>query len=271
MNRILYIILTKTQQVTTNQNLPSSMTAKKTSIHIFGPCALESLEQITPVAELITKYKLPYLRAQLYKPRTNSDSFQGLGTKGLEILKVLRTKYSLSELKFVCEAGSIEQLKIVAPVAAIIQIGARNMQNFELLKIVGSEVTAATDYVLLKRGFANTVEEWLESAKYLIQGGVPKEKILLCERGSRSLTSPTGVQLDFIAALEARKHGYKMIIDPSHGSKSAEFVLPLARASLQLDVDGVMIECHPEPAKSVSDAKQALSLPAMESFFKELL
>jgi 3-deoxy-7-phosphoheptulonate synthase len=271
MNRILYIILTKSQQVTTNQNLPLPMTAKKTSIHIFGPCALESLEQITPVAELITKYKLPYLRAQLYKPRTNPDSFQGLGTKGLEILKVLRAKYSLSELKFVCEAGSVEQLKIVAPVASIIQIGARNMQNFELLKAVGSEVTAATDYVLLKRGFANTVEEWLESAKYLIQGGVPKEKILLCERGSRSLTSPTGVQLDFIAALEARKHGYKMIIDPSHGSKRAEFVLPLARASLQLDVDGVMIECHPEPAKSVSDAKQALSLPEMESFFKELL
>lgn len=244
---------------------------KTKQINIFGPCALESFEQITPVVELLVKYKLVYLRAQLYKPRTNPDSFQGLGVKGLEILEKLRTKYSHETLKFVCEAGSVEQLKVVAPMASIIQIGARNMQNFELLKAVGSFLKVEHDYVLLKRGFANTVEEWLESAKYLIQGGVPKEKILLCERGSRSLTSPTGVQLDFIAALEAKKSGYKVMLDPSHGAKKSEFVLPLARASLALNLDGIMIECHPEPLKSVSDAKQALSLEEMEDFFKSSL
>jgi 3-deoxy-7-phosphoheptulonate synthase len=243
----------------------------KLPIHIFGPCALESFEQIAPVADLLRKYNLTYLRTQLYKPRTNPDSFQGLGTKGLEILMKLRTLYPQNELKFVCEAGSVEQLRIVAPLASVIQIGARNMQNFELLKAVGSELAPHHEFVLLKRGFANTVEEWLESAKYLIQGGVPKNKIILCERGSRSLTSPTGVQLDFIAALEAKKSGFKIIIDPSHGSKRSEFVLPLARASLQLNLDGVMIECHPEPSKSVSDAKQALSLIEMEGFFKELV
>ncbi len=241
------------------------------SLYIFGPCSLESLEQITPVAAMLKRRGLSYLRTQLYKPRTKASSFQGLGIEGLKILEKLRLDFSVDELRFVCEAGSVEQLAVIAPVASIIQIGARNMQNFELLKAVGSHTHAHTDYVLLKRGFANTVDEWLEAANYLIQGGVPKEKIILCERGTRSLTSPTGVQLDFIAALEAKKSGYKVIIDPSHGSKKSEFVLPLAKASLQLGVDGLMIECHPRPAESVSDAKQAISIQAAEDFISQYL
>lgn len=211
------------------------------------------------------------MRTQLYKPRTNPDSFQGLGDKGVEILKELRKKYSKEELKFVCETCSVEQLEKITPWASVIQIGARNMQNFELLKSTGQYLSDEHDFVLLKRGFANTVEEWLESARYLMHGGVPKEKIVLCERGSRSLTSPTGVQLDFIAALEAKKHGFRVIIDPSHGSKKSEFVLPLARASLQLGLDGIMVECHPRPSESVSDAKQALSLEEIEEFIRTSL
>jgi len=125
--------------------------------------------------------------------------------------------------------------------------------------------------VLLKRGFANTVDEWLESARYLIQGGVPKSNVVLCERGTRSVTSPTGVQLDFIAAMEAKKSGFMVITDPSHGSKRSEFVIPLARASLQLGLDGIMVECHPRPAESVSDAKQAISLEEAEAFIKSSL
>ena len=243
----------------------------KSPIYIFGPCALESLEQITPVAALVAKYKSIYLRTQLFKPRTNPDSFQGLGPEGLEILKTLRLKYSPQEIKFVTEAGSVDQLKVVAPLSSVIQVGARNMQNFELLKSIGAHLQPHHDFVLLKRGFANTVEEWLESARYLGQGGVAKDKIVLCERGSRSLTSPTGVHLDLIAAMEAHKSGYRMIIDPSHGSKRSEFVLPLAKASLQLGLDGLMIECHPNPSQSVSDAKQAISLEDMEVFIKSVL
>jgi len=238
------------------------------SLYIFGPCALESLEQISPVAALLKRHGLKYLRTQLFKPRTNPDSFQGLGDAGVKILEELRKSYSRDELKFVCEACSTDQLATIAPWASVIQIGARNMQNFELLKAVGKHISDDHDYVLLKRGFANTVDEWLEAARYLIQGGVPKDKVVLCERGTRSLTSPTGVQLDFIAAMEAKKSGFMVITDPSHGSKSSEFVIPLAKAGLQLGLDGLMIECHPRPSESVSDAKQAISIEAVEEFIK---
>jgi 3-deoxy-7-phosphoheptulonate synthase len=258
--------------VTTKQKLPHMKTMSlSTSIHIFGPCSLESLEQIAPVAAMLKRHGLIYMRTQLFKPRTNPDSFQGLGEKGIEILQALRLNYSKDELKFVCEVCSTDHLNVVGPWASIIQIGARNMQNFELLKAVGKYFGEPHDFVLLKRGFANTVEEWLESARYLIKGGVPKEKIILCERGTRSVTSPTGVQLDFIAALEAYKAGFKVIVDPSHGSKKSEFVIPLARASLQLGLDGIMVECHPDPKQSVSDAQQALSLEETEAFIESSL
>jgi 3-deoxy-7-phosphoheptulonate synthase len=144
------------------------------------------------------------------------------------------------------------------------------MQNFELLKNVGQNFKSHWDFVLLKRGFANTISEWLSSARYLEQYGIPKEKIILCERGSRSLTSPTGVELDFICALEAKKMGFTVIIDPSHGTKKSEWVLPMAKASLALDFDGLMIECHPDPAKSFSDAHQAISLEETRLFFKSI-
>jgi 3-deoxy-7-phosphoheptulonate synthase len=241
------------------------------SIYIFGPCSLESMEQIAPVAAMLKKHGLTYLRTQLFKPRTNPESFQGLGKEGIKILETLRKTYPSSEIKFVCEACSVEQLEMIAPWASVIQIGARNMQNFELLKAVGKNFSGVNDFVLLKRGFANTVEEWLASAQYLIQGGVPREKVVLCERGTRSVTSPTGVQLDFIAAMEAKKSGLKVIIDPSHGSKKSEFVIPLAKASLQLGLDGIMVECHPRPAESISDAKQAISLEEAEAFIKSSL
>jgi len=242
------------------------------NLYIFGPCALESFEQINQVAAMLKRHNLNYLRTQIFKPRTNPDSFQGLGDiEGQKIFQRLRTIYSIQDLRFVCEAGSTDQLKTIAPWATIIQIGARNMQNFELLKTAGQYISDQHDFVLLKRGFANTVSEWIEAARYLEKGGVPKHKIVLCERGSRSITSPTGVQLDFIAALEARKYGYKVIIDPSHGSKRREFVLPLAQAALGLGIDGLMIECHPNPDLSVSDSAQAISLEDTEEFIKKLL
>ena len=247
------------------------MEAKPTSLYIFGPCSLESLEQIAPVAALLKRHGLVYLRTQLFKPRTNPDSFQGLGKDGITILQTLRETYSKDELRFVCEVCSSDHLDVAAPWASVIQIGARNMQNFELLKAIGKHFSDHHDFVLLKRGFANTVEEWLESARYLMKGGVPKDKIVLCERGTRSVTSPTGVQLDFIAAMEAHKSGFKVIIDPSHGSKKAEFVIPLAKASLQLGLNGVMVECHPQPKESVSDAAQAISLEEAEAFIKTSL
>jgi 3-deoxy-7-phosphoheptulonate synthase len=242
---------------------------KNDPLYIFGPCAMESLEQMTSVTDLLKRHQLPYLRAQLFKPRTNPDSFQGIGEQGLAIFEALKQQYP--GVRLVAEAGSVEQLKLLAPHVAAIQVGARNMQNFELLKRIGQYFSEQHDFVLLKRGFANTVSEWLEAARYVIQSGVPKEKLILCERGSRSLTSPTGVHLDLLAALEAKRHGFRVIVDPSHGTKRAEFVIPMAKAALQLELDGLMMECHPCPEKSVSDAAQALSLEELEAFIKSSL
>ncbi len=238
----------------------------KKKLFILGPCSLESFEQISRVANILRKHDVTYMRTQVYKPRTKPDSFQGLGAAdGIPVLNKLRETYSIDQLKFVAEVCSEEQLAAIADHVQVIQIGARNMQNFELLKVVGKYIKDH-DFVLLKRGFANTLEEWLSAAEYLAYFGVPKNKIVLCERGSRSLTSPTGVHLDLIAAMMGQKAGYKVVIDPSHGSKQREFVIPLAKAALAMDFDGVMIECHPEPAKSVSDAAQAISLEDAEEF-----
>lgn len=240
-------------------------------LFILGPCSLESHSQMKKVASLAKKLGIYYIRAQIFKPRTNPNSFQGLGNKGLEILESLQSANENNQFGFVMEAGSPSQLEMIAPYASIIQIGARNMQNFELLKAVGPFFDEELhDYVLLKRGFANTTEEWLDAAEYLIQSGVPKEKILLCERGSRSFTSPTGVHLDFLCALKAQAAGFHVIIDPSHGTRDRKYVLPLAKAALAMDFDGIMLECHPEPDKSVSDAKQAISLEAVDNFFSDI-
>lgn len=235
---------------------------------ILGPCSLESKDQITKVMDAALELNVSYIRAQVYKPRTNPESFQGLAQEGIEILKSLKENEKYQDLNYVCEVCSPEHFDSVKDIAAIIQIGARNMQNFELLKYV-SKNFSDQDYVLLKRGFANTIKEWISAAEYLIQGGIPKEKIILCERGSRSCTSPTGVSLDFIAAFEAQAQGFHVIIDPSHGSKDRKYVLPLAQGALAMNFDGLMIEVHPDPDKSVSDSAQAISLEAITSFFKD--
>jgi 3-deoxy-7-phosphoheptulonate synthase len=237
-------------------------------IIIIGPCSLESYEQITSTIAVAKELGITYVRAQVYKPRTNPDSFQGMGDVGIKVLKKVREVHSPSDIRFVCEVCSETQFDSVKDTAQVIQIGARNMQNFELLKYIAKNFDEKLhDFVLLKRGFANTNEEWISSAEYLIKGGIPKDKIILCERGSRSMTSPTGVSLDFINAMEAQAQGFAVIIDPSHGAKDRKYVLPLAHAAMAMDFDGLMIEAHPNPDESVSDRAQAISLEALKTFF----
>jgi 3-deoxy-7-phosphoheptulonate synthase len=231
---------------------------------ILGPCSLESWEQIQAVANLLKRYQLSYIRTPLFKPRTHPESFQGLGAKGLTILAKLKEQYP--QLKLVSEVCSQEQMQLACPYLDVIQVGARNMQNYELLKDIGRHYQAGSQ-VMLKRGFGATLQEWLASAEYLIRFGVPKERIILCERGSRSATSPTGVAIDFALAFQAKRDfGFKVIIDPSHGTKRSDLVVPMAELSLGLNFDGLMMECHPNPAQSVSDADQALSLELVEHF-----
>lgn len=236
---------------------------------IIGPCSLENEEQMTQVLDTAVEIGVPYIRAQVYKPRTNPNSFQGLGIEGIEILKRLKEQPKYSAIKYVCEVCSPEHFDSLENLASIIQIGARNMQNFELLKYVAKNFQDQ-EYILLKRGFANTLEEWIAAAEYLMDGGISKEKIILCERGSRSLTSPTKVSLDFICALEAQAQGFHVIIDPSHGSKNRRYVLPLAQAAMAMNFDGLMVEAHPHPDQSISDKEQAISLEAIKTFFDDI-
>ncbi|MBL7664674.1 MAG: hypothetical protein JNM93_06040 [Bacteriovoracaceae bacterium] len=235
---------------------------------IIGPCSLESWEQMAPIAQLADKYQVPYLRTPLFKPRTHPDSFQGLGAEGLNILKQIRTNYP--DLKFVAEVGSLEQLLIVRESVEMIQIGARNMQNFELLKSIGQNYQ--NQFVMLKRGWGNNLKEWLASAQYLVNYGVDAKKIILCERGTRNACAPAQVTLDFALALKAKQMShFHVIIDPSHGTSDRSMVLPMAEVATALNFDGLMIECHPYPNESYSDAHQALGLEELEIFLGQNL
>ena len=242
---------------------------KTNKIIILGPCALEDYDQIESVASMAQSIGVTYLRTQIFKPRTSPDSFQGLGAKGIEVINKLHSNYH--EMKFICEVCSEAHFETVKDTASIIQIGARNMQNFELLKYISKKFDSNKhDYVLLKRGFANTYNEWIQAANYLLGDKIKKENLLLCERGSRSLTSDTGVSLDFINALKAKNEGYQVIIDPSHGTKKSDYVLPLSKASIAMDFKGLIIEVHPRPNESVSDKEQAISIEECANFFNGL-
>ncbi len=236
---------------------------------IAGPCSLESLDQVKPIVSLMKTHGLSIMRAQLFKPRTSPESFQGLGDQGLPIID-----YLLEEnMRLVCEVGSVEQLRFVSPFASVIQIGARNMQNFELLKQLGTYYTdqkRQAPFVMIKRGFSHNLEEWLSAARYVERSGIPASKIILCERGTRNAAAPSGVTIDFAIALLAKKRSpYKVIIDPSHGTKDRELVLPMAKLAMQSFFDGLMIEIHPRPDESWSDARQAVGLEAFELFLQE--
>jgi 3-deoxy-7-phosphoheptulonate synthase len=240
---------------------------------IIGPCALESKEQIESVLNLASKLNIKYIRAQLFKPRTHPKSFQGLREDGLHLLQLIHSR----GFRCVTEILSLEHLKLVKDYISVIQIGSRNMQNFELLKSIGPYLHSTgmnkSDFpkIILKRGFANNIDELLGSALYLENNLFDKSKIIICERGTRSSVSPSNVVLDFNMALEiSSKLKYKVIMDPSHGSKDSLKVLPLTKCIIALGY-GVMLEVHPTPTKSLSDASQAIGLDDFESFANDFL
>ncbi len=235
---------------------------------IIGPCALESAAQLDPLLAFGKRWGVRYFRSQLYKPRTSPDYFQGLGVGGLDLVQTIQAQGFAP----VSEACSLAQLEIVAQFAEIIQIGARNMQNFELLKQVGPVLARfqKKSFVMLKRGFANTLEEWILAARYLEEGGVMSSQIILVERGTRNHCAPSGVTLDFVLALKAKEQtNYAVIVDPSHGTRDRHYVLKIAQAALALGLDGQMLELHPWPHLSVSDAQQALSIDDMTVYFRD--
>lgn len=227
-----------------------------------GPCAVESQEQVFEAAEFISQLRVPVLRGGAYKPRTSPYSFQGMGVEGLKILAKAREKYGLS---VITEAVDHESLKHVAEWADIVQIGARNMQNYELLKAVGQ----AGRPVMLKRGMAATIDEWLMAAEYIAAHGNPN--IILCERGIRTYETKTRNTLDLSAVPVVKQLSHlPVVVDPSHAAGQWQWVAPLARAALAVGADGLIIESHPHPLEALSDGPQSLNLPHLDELVQSL-
>ncbi|MEC4814655.1 MAG: 3-deoxy-7-phosphoheptulonate synthase [Scytonema sp. PMC 1069.18] len=230
---------------------------------IGGPCTVESTEQMETVAQKLSASPVQALRGGVYKPRTSPYAFQGMGEEGLKILAKMRSHYNLP---VVTEVMSIAQIEVVAAHTDMLQVGSRNMQNFDLLKALGQ----AGKPILLKRGLAATIEEFVMAAEYILSHGNPD--VVLCERGIRSFDNYTRNVLDLgaVAALKQITH-LPVIVDPSHAVGKRELVAPVAKAAVACGADGLIIECHPEPEKSLSDARQALSLEDMVNLVDSLM
>jgi 3-deoxy-7-phosphoheptulonate synthase len=219
-------------------------------IVMAGPCSVESEEQLMASAYIAKKAGAHILRGGAYKPRTSPYSFQGMAEEGLKLLKKVRER---TGMPVVTEVMSTADVDLVESYADILQIGARNVQNFALLKEVGR----ASKPVLLKRGLMTTIEELLMSAEYILSEG--NEQVILCERGIRTFETATRNTLDISAVpvLKELTH-LPVIIDPSHAAGYSRYVIPLTRAAVAVGADGLIVEVHPEPEKAFSDGAQSL-------------
>lgn len=218
---------------------------------IAGPCAVEGYEQFREVAITVKKAGAKLLRGGAYKPRTSPYSFQGLEQEGIEILKAVSQEVGLPIVSEVTDPRAVE---LMADQVSMLQIGARNMQNFVLLK----EVAKTNKPILLKRGPGATIEEWLMAAEYIMAGG--NDKIVLCERGIRTFETYTRNTLDLNAVPVVKELSHlPVIVDPSHGTGKWKLVGPMAKAALGAGADGLIIEVHPEPEEAASDGPQSLT------------
>ena len=222
-----------------------------TPVVMAGPCAVESREQLLETAQLVKEGGAQFIRGGAYKPRTSPYAFQGLEEEGLKYLAEAREKTGLA---VVTEVTVVEAVDTVAAYADLLQVGARNMQNFGLLKAVGR----AGKPVMLKRGLAATIDEWLNAAEYIMNEGNPN--VILCERGIRTYETYTRNTFD-ISAIPAIKHlsHLPIIADPSHGTGKWRMIKPMSLASIAAGADGLIIEVHPNPARALSDGPQSLT------------
>ncbi len=230
--------------------LPNVTIGGKELVVMAGPCSVESRSQIMEVAEFVKSQGAQVLRGGAYKPRTSPYSFQGLKEEGLKYLREAGEKFGLS---VVTEVKDTETVPLVSEYCDMLQIGARNMHNFSLLEAIGR----TRKPVLLKRGLAATVEEWLMAAEYIASQG--NYEIALCERGIRTFETYTRNTLD-LNSVPLVKHlsHLPILVDPSHGTGSWELVAPMAMASVAAGADGLLVEVHPHPEKALSDGKQSL-------------
>ena len=229
---------------------------------IAGPCAIENREQYFAVAQEVKKRGIRILRGGAYKPRTSPHAFQGLGEEGLELIREVKRELRMI---IVTEAMDTETVDDVADVCDIIQIGARNMTNFSLLKKVGK----IGKPVLLKRGFMSTINEFVHAAEYITKEG--NDQVILCERGIRTFETHTRNTLDLSAVpILKTLTTHPVIVDPSHSTGRNELVTPMTKAALAAGADGVIVEVHPNPRKALCDGLQSLDFPAFGRLMDEI-
>jgi 3-deoxy-7-phosphoheptulonate synthase len=227
-----------------------------------GPCSVESRTQTMRTAEAVSASGAKFFRGGAFKPRTSPYAFQGLKEEGLQLLGEVKKSF---DLRIVTEVKDVESLDAVAEVADVLQVGARNMQNFSLLEAVGRMRRP----VLLKRGISATIQELFMAAEYILSLG--NYQVILCERGIRTFETMTRNTFDLSAVVMIKRHSHLPVIaDPSHGVGISWAVAPLARAAVVAGADGVMVETHPEPSKALSDGQQALTLEAYGRLALEL-
>ncbi|GGK05420.1 protein AroA(G) [Lentibacillus kapialis] len=230
--------------------------------HIMGPCSVESYEQVSEVAKSVKQKGLKMLRGGAFKPRTSPYDFQGLGVEGLQILKRVADEQNLAVISEIVNPEHVEK---ALDYVDVIQVGARNMQNFELLKAVGE----TNKPVLLKRGMSATISEFVNAAEYINSRG--NGDIILCERGIRTYEKATRNTLDIssVPILKQETH-LPVMVDVTHSTGRRDILLPAAKAAIAIGADGVMAEVHPDPAVALSDSAQQMDIPTFENFMNEL-
>lgn len=235
---------------------------KEEPLIIAGPCAIESYEQLLETAKFVKSKGANILRGGAYKPRTSPNSFQGLKKEGLEILRAVKKETNMA---VITELMDIRELENLAEVSDIIQIGSRNMQNFTLLSEVGKQ----NKPVMLKRGIASTISEWIGAAEYIASGG--NDNIIMCERGIRTYNDYTRNTLDLAAVPIIQKEtGLPVVVDPSHGTGIRYLVKPMSIAALACGADGIMVEVHPNPDNALSDGMQSLHFEEFEDLMNSI-
>ncbi|MBE6463966.1 MAG: 3-deoxy-7-phosphoheptulonate synthase [Eggerthellaceae bacterium] len=233
---------------------------------IAGPCAVESEEQLSRVAETIREAGLSWLRGGAFKPRTSPYSFQGLGDEGLSILSAIGKEFGLSTITEVVDVAHVEMIDRSVD---CLQIGMRNMANYELLKAVGNATAISGKHVLLKRGMAATISEWLAASEYLTTAG--STHVMLCERGIRTFETATRFTLDITAVPIVHKLSILPVcVDVSHPAGQSDLVPALAKSAVAAGCDALMIEVHPDPLHALSDGPQQLTLSQFTQLVDEL-
>lgn len=234
----------------------------KKIVVMAGPCAVEGRDMLMKTAEAVKKAGATFLRGGAFKPRTSPYSFQGLGEEGLKYLREAADRFGLLVVTEVMDTRSVE---LVSQYSDMLQIGARNMQNFDLLKECG----VSKKPVLLKRGLSATISELLQSAEYLLAKG--NFRVMICERGIRTFETATRNTIDInaIPVVKSETH-LPILVDPSHGTGKREYVIPIARAAVAAGCDGIMVEVHPNPEEAKSDGPQSLLFDQFEELMREL-